>query len=98
MGEERPYCAALLWVDGDNPIDPAAIDQGVCAANGQLSQAEQVKRYQFLPQQYLYLLPLPQGQGSLRPTFWLDATHFPRRREPSKQAHHSISATASMMY
>src|SRR5699024_8997612 len=24
----------------------------------------------FRPQQFLYFLPLPQGQGSLRPTFW----------------------------
>jgi len=25
--------------------------------------------YLFLPQQFLYFLPLPQGQGSLRPTW-----------------------------
>ena len=29
--------------------------------------------YLFLPQQFLYFLPLPQGQGSLRPT-WTGAT------------------------
>ena len=23
-----------------------------------------------MPQHFLYFLPLPQGQGSLRPTFW----------------------------
>ena len=27
-----------------------------------------VKYYAFLPQQFLYFLPEPQGQGSLRPT------------------------------
>ena len=29
--------------------------------------------YLFLPQQFLYFFPLPQGQGSLRPT-WTGAT------------------------
>ena len=31
--------------------------------------------YLFLPQQFLYFLPLPQGQGSLRPT-WTGATNI----------------------
>ena len=34
---------------------------------------EKKPSYLFLPQQFLYFLPLPQGQGSLRPT-WTDAT------------------------
>ena len=34
---------------------------------------EKMPSYLFLPQQFLYFLPLPQGQGSLRPT-WTGAT------------------------
>ena len=30
---------------------------------------EKMMPYLFLPQQFLYFLPLPQGQGSLRPTW-----------------------------
>ena len=30
---------------------------------------EKMLPYLFLPQQFLYFLPLPQGQGSLRPTW-----------------------------
>ncbi len=30
---------------------------------------EKMPSYLFLPQQFLYFLPLPQGQGSLRPTW-----------------------------
>ncbi len=29
-----------------------------------------------LPQQFLNFLPLPQGQGSLRPTFWTSEPYF----------------------
>ena len=35
-----------------------------------LFKASQASIYWSLPQHFLYFLPLPQGQGSLRPTFW----------------------------
>ena len=34
-----------------------------------LTRIEKMPSYLFLPQQFLYFLPLPQGQGSLRPTW-----------------------------
>jgi long-chain acyl-CoA synthetase len=47
VGEGRPFCAALLWVDGD--IDPAEIDGAVSDINARLSHPEQVKRWVLLP-------------------------------------------------
>jgi long-chain acyl-CoA synthetase len=48
VGEDRPYCAALLWV-ADGRCDQAALDAGVAAANRCLSHPEQVKRWAVLP-------------------------------------------------
>jgi long-chain acyl-CoA synthetase len=48
IGEDRPYCAALLWV-ADGQCDPAALDAGVIAVNRCLSHPEQVKRWAILP-------------------------------------------------
>ena len=47
VGEGRPFCAALLWVDKEH--DTAAIDAGVREANSRLSHPEQVKRWTTLP-------------------------------------------------
>jgi long-chain acyl-CoA synthetase len=47
VGESRPFCAALLWVDPEH--DTAAIDAGVREANSRLSHPEQVKRWTTLP-------------------------------------------------
>ncbi len=47
FGEGRPFCAALLWVEG--PGDATTIDAGVIDANRRLSHPEQVKRWAVLP-------------------------------------------------
>jgi long-chain acyl-CoA synthetase len=47
VGEGRPFCAALLWVDGTP--DPTMIDSAVMDANRRLSHPEQVKRWAVLP-------------------------------------------------
>jgi long-chain acyl-CoA synthetase len=47
VGEDRPYCAALLWV-ADGRSDEAALDAGVIAVNRRLSHPEQVKRWAVL--------------------------------------------------
>jgi long-chain acyl-CoA synthetase len=47
VGEGRPFCAALLWIDGTT--DPAMIDSAVMDANRRLSHPEQVKRWAVLP-------------------------------------------------
>ncbi len=47
VGEQRPYCVALLWVDGKS-LDPQALerlDQRVGEVNQGLSHPEQVKRW-----------------------------------------------------
>ena len=51
VGEGRPFCAALLWVEGTSDaatVDPAAIDTAVTGMNRRLSHPEQVKRWAVL--------------------------------------------------
>jgi long-chain acyl-CoA synthetase len=47
VGEGRPFCAALLWVEGTS--DATMIDAAVIDANRRLSHPEQVKRWAVLP-------------------------------------------------
>lgn len=53
IGDGRPYCTALLWVDSERPgldrEELKAIDRGVVEANTRLSGPEQVKRWAVLP-------------------------------------------------
>ncbi|KPK13549.1 MAG: long-chain fatty acid--CoA ligase [Betaproteobacteria bacterium SG8_41] len=53
VGEGKPFCVALLWVDdghGDTArADAQRIDRAVLAMNEQLSHPEQVKRWAILP-------------------------------------------------
>jgi long-chain acyl-CoA synthetase len=51
VGEERPYCTALMWVEDGNHGQPSmeAIDRAVLEANARLSHPEQVKRWAILP-------------------------------------------------
>jgi long-chain acyl-CoA synthetase len=51
VGEERPYCTALLWVQGE-ALEPGAgqrLDRLVAQVNHGLSHPEQVKRWAVLP-------------------------------------------------
>jgi len=47
VGEGRPFCAALLWVEGTG--DAGTVDAAVTEMNRQLSHPEQVKRWIVLP-------------------------------------------------
>jgi long-chain acyl-CoA synthetase len=47
VGEGRPFCAALLWVEGTG--DAATVDASVAEMNRRLSHPEQVKRWTVLP-------------------------------------------------
>ena len=47
VGEGRPFCGALLWVDGVG--DAPTIDAAVIEMNRRLSHPEQVKRWAVLP-------------------------------------------------
>jgi len=47
VGEGRPFCAALLWVE--ETCDAAMIDAAVIDTNRRLSHPEQVKRWAVLP-------------------------------------------------
>jgi long-chain acyl-CoA synthetase len=51
LGEGRPYCVALLWVDEDHRDSAAAarISDGIAQINTRLSHPEQVKRWAILP-------------------------------------------------
>jgi long-chain acyl-CoA synthetase len=48
VGEQRPYCVALLWLDGAG-ADLDAIDRAIRAANERLSRPETVRRWALLP-------------------------------------------------
>jgi len=48
IGDGKPYCVALLWVEENTSPDYSAIDQGVRSANARLSRPEQVKRWAVL--------------------------------------------------
>lgn len=57
IGEQRPYCCALLWTNGDTSQLQHAIDQ----MNASLSHPEQVKRWCIITQ------PLSIANGELTP-------------------------------
>ena len=57
VGEQRPYCTALLWVNGTTDNLAADIER----MNAQLSHPEQVKRYCIIE------TPLSIGRGELTP-------------------------------
>jgi long-chain acyl-CoA synthetase len=48
VGENRPYCAAILW-SAEGPVDEAALARGIAAANARLSHPEQVRHWVVLP-------------------------------------------------
>lgn len=51
IGEGRPFCSALLWMEenGWSPACARAVDAGVAEVNARLSPAEQIKRWAVLP-------------------------------------------------
>ncbi len=57
VGEQRPYCCALLWTEGDTSNLQHEIDQ----MNATLSHPEQVKRWRIIQQ------PLSIANGELTP-------------------------------
>ena len=57
VGEQRPYCTALLWASGDTSTLQADID----LMNEALSHPEQVRRWRIIDK------PLSIGSGELTP-------------------------------
>ena len=57
IGEHRPYCTALLWLEGEVGNLDAAIEQ----MNAALSHPEQIRKYTVIPE------PLSIGKGELTP-------------------------------
>jgi len=51
VGEGRPYCTALIWLEANtwSPACAAAVEAGVTAINARLSHPEQIKRWAVLP-------------------------------------------------
>lgn len=60
VGEQRPYCTALLWTWPAAP-DHEALQQAIHAMNATLSHPEQVKRWRIIQQ------PLTIAGGELTP-------------------------------
>ena len=48
VGEGRPYCVALVWMDHDDPVLLGTLDAAIADANRRLSHPEQVKRWAVL--------------------------------------------------
>jgi long-chain acyl-CoA synthetase len=67
VGEGRPFCAALLWVDGTHADDSsrAALDAAIVRMNRDLSHPEQVKHWAVLTDE------LSVGSGDLTPNLKL---------------------------
>jgi long-chain acyl-CoA synthetase len=67
VGEGRPFCAALLWVDGTHADESsrAALDAAIVRLNRDLSHPEQVKRWAVLTDE------LSVGSGDLTPNLKL---------------------------
>jgi long-chain acyl-CoA synthetase len=67
VGEGRPFCAALLWVDQANrdSASQAAIDAAVVELNRDLPHPEQLKRWALLTE------PLSVASGELTPNLKL---------------------------
>ena len=57
IGERRPYCTALLWVEGDT----SKLEASIAAVNSQLSHPEQVRRWALIEK------PLSIAAGELTP-------------------------------
>lgn len=51
IGEGRPFCAALVWMDRNHgdPASEAVVDEAILGINRDLSHPEQVKRWAVLP-------------------------------------------------
>jgi hypothetical protein len=54
------------------PVSRSSISPPLLCRHYPLQLSRPITIQRFLPQQCLYLRPLPQGQGSLRPTFFLE--------------------------
>jgi long-chain acyl-CoA synthetase len=67
VGESRPFCAALLWVDRAHADEASrkALDGAIVRMNRDLSHPEQVKRWAVLTQ------PLSVASGALTPNLKL---------------------------
>ena len=57
IGENRPFCTALLWLEGECPDLPGQIEK----VNASLSHPEQIRRYRVIEK------PLSIGAGELTP-------------------------------
>lgn len=66
VGEQRPYCVALLWLEDEESIlDKETLINAIQSVNAQLSHPEQVKRYALMSD------PLKISTGELTPNLKL---------------------------
>ncbi len=66
IGEQRPYCVALLWPEDDRPApEEKTLTAAVRSVNEQLNHPEQVKRYALMSE------PLKISTGELTPNLKL---------------------------
>ena len=51
LGDARPFCGALLWLDGEHrdPSSMRSIEDAIRGVNARLSHSEQVRRWALLP-------------------------------------------------
>ncbi len=61
IGENRPYCTALIWLEDSAPYDEAGLDEQIRKMNDTLSHPEQVREYRVISR------PLSIREGELTP-------------------------------
>ncbi|MCC8050905.1 MAG: AMP-binding protein [Clostridiales bacterium] len=90
VGEQRPYCVALLWPeDIPSAPDEKALTAAVLAANEQLSHPEQIKRYALMS------VPLKISTGELTPNLKLRRSQIAGLHQQSIDALYAPKAAAA---
>lgn len=71
VGENRPYCVALIWLeDGNNQLSLKDLHQAIATVNSNLSNPEKIKRWAVMAE------PLRISAGELTPNLKLRRTNI----------------------
>ncbi|MCD8367693.1 MAG: AMP-binding protein [Clostridiales bacterium] len=88
VGEQRPYCVALLWPEDEKSVpDEKALAAAIRAVNEQLSHPEQVKRYALMSS------PLKISTGELTPNLKLRRSNITELHQQTIDGLYAPTAT-----
>ncbi len=90
VGEQRPYCVALLWPEDDRPApEEKELAAAVAAVNEKLNHPEQVKRYALMSS------PLKISTGELTPNLKLRRDNIIELHQQTIEGLYAPTATAA---